>query len=425
MIKEKTSKTPIREEVDKKNFFLSVINGALFRAGFEYVNAFTIVSVFIHTLTGSVALAGLSQFVQPFFEQLGRVLSAPKIHTIKNQPIFMGKSIIIARFMWAVLAVMLLLDMNQNVLIFVLFATIAVSWYLGGVIWPVFDDHLVRTIRPRRRSELLGQREFWGGLAAFIGSFMVKQFLGSGMQTNIKYGLIFLFGFIFLTGSGIPLLAMKDIDYRVNDNPVPLTRILRNIKKIIKEERNFKWYLAMRSIWIITDSALFLSLIALKEIGNLGDLVVSYLIIAQITGRIIGGILWGKAAKKNGSRNSVIVIQIFNILTAAAMIAIVSSGCVSSLIYITISFIVGIITPSVMLNFVYFSETTHMTKRPVFMTIEGIVSMPLAFVSFLFGVWAEKEGFVPIYSILIAGAFAILTIAVFKLLKKHEISQEN
>jgi hypothetical protein len=107
------------------------------------------------------------------------------------------------------------------------------------------------------------------------------------------------------------------------------------------------------------------------------------------------------------------------------MIAIVSSGCVSSLIYITISFIVGIITPSVMLNFVYFSETTHMMKRPVFMTIEGIVSMPLAFVSFLFGVWAEKEGFVPIYSILIAGVFAILTIAMFKLLKKHEISQEN
>ena len=262
-------------------------------------------------------------------------------------------------------------------------------------------------------------------MAAFIGSFMVKQVLGSGMQANIKYGLLFLFGFIFLTGSGIPLLAMKDIDYRAEDNPVPLACIFRNIRKIIKEDRNFKWYLAMRFIWIITDSALFLSLIALKEIGNLGDLVVSCLIIAQIMGRIIGGILWGKAAKTKGSRNSVIVIQISNILTAAEMIAIVSSGCVSNIIYIIISLIVGVITPSVMLNFVYFSETTHMTKRPVFMTIEGIISMPLAFVSFLFGAWAEKSGFVPIYSILIVGAASILAIAVFKLLKKHEISQEN
>ena len=421
----KNAKTLMRAEVDKKNFFLSVINGALFRAGFEYVNAFTIISVFIHTLTGSVALAGLSQFVQTFFMQLGRVLTAPKIHTIKNQPKFMGKSNVTARFMWAVLAVMLFFNIKTSILLPFIFITIAISWYLGGVVWPVFEDHFARTILPRRRSELLGQRELWGGVAAFIGSFVVKQILGSGLATNSKYGLIFLLGFIFLAASSIPLFVMKDINHRVDENPMPLARIFKNIKSILKEDRNYRWYLAMRSLWIVTDSALLLSLIALKAAGHLDDLTVSYLLIAQIIGRIGGGVLWGRVAKKSGSRSTIIIIQICNILTAAAMIMIVGQSGVSTLIYIVISFIAGVMTPAVMLNFVYFAETTHITKRPVFMTVEGIISMPLAFVSFLFGAWAEKAGFVPMYSILIAGAVLILAIAVFKLLKPHEVNHED
>jgi hypothetical protein len=107
------------------------------------------------------------------------------------------------------------------------------------------------------------------------------------------------------------------------------------------------------------------------------------------------------------------------------MIMIVGQSGVSTLIYIVISFVAGVMTPAVMLNFVYFAETTHITKRPVFMTVEGIISMPLAFVSFLFGAWAEKAGFVPMYSILIAGAVLILAIAVFKLLKPHEVNHED
>ena len=98
-----------------------------------------------------------------------------------------------------------------------------------------------------------------------------------------------------------------------------------------------------------------------------------------------------------GCRNSVIVIRIFKILTAAAMIAIVSSACVSNVIYAILSFVVEIITLPVMRKFVYFSETTHLTRGLVFMTIERIISIPLD----------EKAGFVSMYAILIAGTASI------------------
>jgi fucose permease len=51
--------------------------------------------------------------------------------------------------------------------------------------------------------------------------------------------------------------------------------------------------------------------------------------------------------------------------------------------------------------------------------------MPLAFVSYVFGAVAERYGFAPIYVSLIAGAVAILVIAIFKLLKRHEIDANN
>ena len=411
------------KEVDKRNFTLSVFNGTLFRAGFEYVNAFTIISVFIHTLTGSVALAGLSQFVQSFSSQLGRVLCAPRIHTIKNQPVFMGKMNLGARFMWFALAAMLFFDVKQSILIPCIFIIIFISWFLGGVIWPVFDDHFARTILPRRRSELLGTRELWGGIAAFAGSFVVKQVLGSGMEFHNKYALLFLLGFLFLFSSGFFLYAMKDVERKVDNNPMPLGEIVKNIRNILSEDRNYRWYIVMRSIWVITDSALLLSLIAVKSSGNLSDITVSYLIIAQIIGRICGGFMWGKVGKFSGSRNAIIMVQLCNIAAAAAMMAVVGHSSISTFIYVAVSFAVGIITPAVMLNFVYFSETTHMQKRPVFMTVEGVISMPLTFVSYIFGAVAEKFGFVPIYSALIIGSLSILAIAVFKLLKKHETAE--
>jgi hypothetical protein len=96
----------------------------------------------------------------------------------------------------------------------------------------------------------------------------------------------------------------------------------------------------------------------------------------------------------------------------------------TNFLYIAICFVVGLSTPAAILNFVYFAETTHMTKRPRFMTIESAVSLPLAFVSYLFGVVAEFFGFVPIYATLIAGSFCILMIALFKLLKPHEMDEQ-
>lgn len=368
-----------RSEVDKKNFSLSVINGIAFRAGFEYVNAFTIVSVFIHTLTGSVMLAGLSQFVQTFFMQLGRFVTAPKIHTIKNQPIYMAKINFYSRFLWLVLSVMLFMNVSNNILIPALFVTIAVSWFLGGKVWPVFEDHFARTILPRRRSELLGYRELLGGLAAFVGAFVVKQVLGSGLEFNNKYGILFSLGFIFLFVSGLPLYKMKDPYHKVDENPMSLLKVLRNTRKILREDSNYKWYLTMRCIWIITDSALLWTLIAVKTAGNLSDVTISYMLISQIVGRLGGGLLWGKVAKRSGSRTTIIIAHVINILIAISMIIIIGQNNVSNMIYMMINFIVGLSTPSVMAAFVYFSETTQIRKRPRFMTIESAISMPLAF----------------------------------------------
>ena len=191
-----TKQTLTPKSVDKRNFFLLTVDGILFRAGFEYINAFTIVSVFVHTLTGSVMLAGLSQFIQTFSLQLGRFITAPKMHTIKDQPRYIRRINIAARIMWLVMSMMLFFDVNTRILVPLLFLTIAVSWSLNGSIWPVFEDILARTILPRRRSMLLGNRDLFGGIAAFLGSFVIKQVLSADMAVNVKYGILFSLGFV-------------------------------------------------------------------------------------------------------------------------------------------------------------------------------------------------------------------------------------
>lgn len=410
-----------REEVDKRNSPFFVLDGALFRAGFEYINAFTIVSVFIHTITGSVVLAGLSQFMQTFFMQLGRFVTAPKIHTIKNQAMYIAKINILSRIMWLVLSIMLFMNVDTNIIIVMLFVTIAISWFINGSIWPVFEDMLARTILPRRRSVVIGNRELFGGLTAFLGSFVIKQILGSTLTVNIKYGILFSLGFFFLLSAGMSFIKMKDTNYKIDKNPMSLLKVLKSIRKILHDDRNYRWYLIMRCTWLVVDSALLWTLIAVKSVGDLDDITVSYLLIAQIVGRIIGAAIWGRIAQKQGSRNAIIVAHVINIFIAISVIVAISQASIPIAIYMAVCFVVGLSTPAVMVNFVYFSQTTHTRKRPRFMTIESAVSMPLAFVSYLFGIIAKNFGFVPIYVVLIFGSLLILMIALFKLLKPSEM----
>jgi hypothetical protein len=98
---------------------------------------------------------------------------------------------------------------------------------------------------------------------------------------------------------------------------------------------------------------------------------------------------------------------------------------VESFIYLIISFIVGTSTPGFILAFAYFSEMAPTLKRPKYMAIESAFLLPLAFASYIFGVVADKVGFVPIYITLIIGAVSICLIALFKLLKPEELSIIN
>jgi hypothetical protein len=389
------------EQVDKKNFSLSIINGIAFKAGFEYVNSFTIVSVFIHSLTGSVALAGLSQFIQTFARQFGRLIKSSKIHSIKNQPLYMGKVNIYSRALWIIISLMLLLNVPQNILIPSIFIIMSISWVLCGLTWPVFEDHLVRTILPRRRSELLGYRELLGGAAAFLGTLIIKSVLGSTLSFNEKYAILMFLGSFFLLASAIPLFIMKDPYHKVDKNPMPLFKIIKNTGNIVKKEKDYKWYLIARSIWVITDCALLYSIVATKSIGNLNDIIVSYMIIAQIVGRLVGGMFWGKVAKKQGSRISILIAQGVNVVIAIIMIVVLKMQNISNIFYIAINFIVGISIPAVLVSFIYVSEITPSPKRPKFMVIESAVLLPLSFASYLFGIIAEKFGFISIYVILI------------------------
>jgi hypothetical protein len=414
-----------RTDVDKNNFRLFVIDGILFKTGFQCVDAFTIVSVFIHSLTGSVVLAGFAQFIQTFFMQLGRFVKAPRVHAIKKQHLYICKVNTIAKSLWILLSVIIFLDVPQSIILPLLFIALAVSWYMSGMTGPVFEDLLVRTILPRRRSELLGYREVFGGIAAFLASLVAKAIIGSNIIINSKFAILFLIGGIFMASSAAPLSLLKDPYHKVDNNPASLFSVLKSTGKVLKQQINYKWYLVVKSIWVITDCALLLTIVAVKSVGNLNDVTVSYMIIAQVVGGLCGGVLWGKMAKIQGSRFAIIIVQMIKAILALIMIFILRLDNVTNFVYILIIFFIGLSLPSALVTFVYFSEITPDQLRPKFMAIQTSITMPLAFASYLFGLIADKAGFTSIYTISVVGATAILLIAITKLLKPNEISAIN
>ena len=73
------------DRLARRNFYLIIIEGAIFWAALAFIQGDTIVSMFMNTMTGSVALAGIAATIRSFAFLFGQFIVGMFIHKIRNQ----------------------------------------------------------------------------------------------------------------------------------------------------------------------------------------------------------------------------------------------------------------------------------------------------------------------------------------------------
>lgn len=182
-----------------------MVNGAFFQFSNAIISPSLVLPLFVRYLTGSHILVGLVPSIQDAGWFLPQLVASRYIQHRPQKKVYYSATAIIRIGSWGLLTLALFtLGGNRPLLLGIFFSLLVVSSFASGVAGIPFLDIVGKTIPVTRRGSFFGGRNFFGGILAFAGGFIIKYALDqSGYPFPINFGFLV---YPLLSGAiGIPL----------------------------------------------------------------------------------------------------------------------------------------------------------------------------------------------------------------------------
>ena len=305
---------PVHPEVRKnfkRNFFANLMDACFWFFGDSFAAAYTIMPVFISTLTDSPILIGLipaldgaGWFLPQLF--LARTLEGKD----RRMPIVRVLGIFDRiPFLLLALGAFLIPQVDKKIALILVFVIYAIKVFSGGLVALPWQE-LIATVIPvthRGRywaySLILGKLMGLGG-AAITGILLVS------ITYPYNYAAMFLIGFIAVSISY--LFLNLNIEPEIpRQNSADYFSLMTRIKSVLSNDRNFLIYLVNRGFIFLAGMALaFLTVYGINKF-NLPIAQSAAFTAIMLTSEIIGFGIWGSLGDKRGYKR---VIEISNLI---------------------------------------------------------------------------------------------------------------
>lgn len=290
----------VREHL-RRNYLAHLGHGLLGQTGMRLINAPTFIPVYISSLAGLDAAAGIARGLQYFGMFLSPVLGATIIeHRRRVLPVgFVVGGLMRVQILGIALCGLLLPAPWP------LYSALAFLGFFGfflGIQGVVFNFLVSKVIPVERRGVLMGLRNALAGLTAsavalYAGGILIERdALGNG------YGATFLLAFVLTTfGLGMLAFVREPASHSVRD-PAQVRERLRQLPALLRSDRAFTRYFLARAMATIGRMAVPFYVLYVRDRvgldgGQLGQLSGAF-ILAQSLGPFVGGIV----ADKRGFR---------------------------------------------------------------------------------------------------------------------------
>ncbi|MHC4661984.1 MAG: MFS transporter [Planctomycetota bacterium] len=411
--------TPVEKPHSRKNYILSIINGALFRGMAPFLDEHTIIPMLIRTLTTNNIFVGLAVGIRQagwFIPQLfvANVVAGKRR---KNPTYIFWGFVRVAALLGMVLSV-LLSGAEHKTLMLVLFLSFwAMLQMSAGMAGVSFMDVVGKTVHPTKLGSMWGYRFFFGGLAALGFGVMAKYAL-TAYAFPYNYAFLFSAALVIMTiAIGAWCISVEEPDKHIRPRK-NLGGLLAEGFGILKSDRAFRsFYLTCIIHAFYNASSAFFIVYALIN-GIIGGALAAGLVIAKVFGTVVTTTLWSKMLKAGDAKSAVRVITIVcivgGLLPWAVMLSVLPAvGNFSGYLFLFFYFLVGAMDAA------WFMATkcgiifiTPEENRPIYLglmsTLQGPVILALAFTT---GMIAQAISFEAIFvlstvSLMIALFFA-------------------
>lgn len=400
-----------------------ILDGVGWALGFELVNASSIVSVFLFTLTGSVTLSGLATTVQNTGMMLGQLSSGPKISKMVDGARTGGINSVYNRVLLLLGVLSILLPLPPKWTAIVMLTLLFFAWFFQGIVGMAWTDMYPRVIRRDHYGKVMGYRGLFGYIMAFLGGLYVKWILSSDtMELKTKYVLIMGVGVCFLSICILAMYMLKDLGPKNRKISHTIWEMIKDLpaKLQLPESRPFKKLMIVRVTAMLADAMLAFMMVFAASNGDLSESQVATLIFLKIIGALIASYFGGKLVDTLGSHIIMTAHFVLRIVLAALAIFLIFTPTAGWYLYIILVLLTGMSMQGMMAYSTYTMVVTPDHIRPDMLLVNTLLGLPFALLPMALGWLADTVGFLPLFIGMMVFSIVATILSKVLLLNKKE-----
>ena len=410
MVNESEASNDIAIRHLRRNFILGLLNGAFFQFSNALVSPSLVLPLFVSYLTDSDLLVGLIPSIWQAGWFLPQLVVSRYIQHRPQKKVYYSAMAIIRAGSWGLLTIALFtLGGSRLLLLAIFFSLLVVYSFSGGVAGISFMDIVGKAIPVTRRGAFFGSRNFFGGILAFMGGFILKYALDqSGYPFPTNFGLLFALSFLALSVSLFLFTQVVEPVGPVHEGEVALLQQFRRALEIVEDDARYRRFLLLRLCLMATQMAIpFYILYARDRLGIRGGMVGLYLSAMTLVS-VGSNLVWSRISDR---RSNKLLIQIASIvgltIPLSALLIPHLSGLLSQeklgYLFGIVFLLLGSYTAGAQIgNTSFLLEISPTAERPIYLGFTNTLLGMALLASAVGGVIVEMVGFGVLFSLTLA-----------------------
>jgi hypothetical protein len=293
----------------RHNFGAFLVDDIFLRLAMAFISSDTVLPAFVRQLTDSPLLIGLNGAIRTAGGVLSQLIAANYLsgRAQKKRPMLISAAV--GRPVWFVLTLTLVLGAARYpaMTLSIVFVGSALFWLTDALVLVAWLDVLGKAIPTRRRGRLFGSAQVVSGLLTVGAGLAINYVLSdAGLRFPHNYAVLFLAGGTLLALSWFAMAAIKEPREALRtDDIASRTPFLRRLTRIWRRDRDFRLFIAVRSLVELSSLAIPFYVIFATDRLELGQEVLGSFTAAQVMGHMAGGVILGMLHERCGGRRTI------------------------------------------------------------------------------------------------------------------------
>lgn len=440
----------------RRNFRFALLQGAFMRINLAFADSSTVLPAFIHKLSGSDLLVGLTGSMMTAGWMWPQLLMSNLLeHRPRKMPFYvLGMSFRVLAWLAIFFSTITIGEKSPLLLAGCFLGLYFISSSAMGVSTLPYMDIVSKSIAPQQRARFFSLRQLYGGFFAIWVGFLVRAVLGDESEftgvlgsitrvfkTSTMYfiesvcnvetdlGFPYNYAFLFICSvlaaflSFISFLGVREPIHPVSPKRQPMWEHLKHGAYFLRTDHNYRRFILFRVFAHFSGMAApFYMPYALNQLA-FSEATMGFFIVCSALSGVISNAMWGYVGEKYGVRWLLIITAgLMGIPPALAYASGILPISLQMPAFFMIFIVGGILSNGMMVGFMaYMLNIAPPRNRPSYIGFMNTLLMPVSFAPLLGGLLAPHIGYRWLFAISV-----VICLVAFRIgTQLEEIMHEN